>query len=143
MSFNLPLPPTPVFETERLILRPLEIGDAPAIQRRFPKWEVVRWLHAGIPWPYPEDGALTHTKVSEALREKGERFYWSLFLKGGPDETIGRIDLWPGVEGRDMRGFWLDSDYWGRGLMTEAADRVTAYAFEELTGRSSTSPTPR
>ena len=33
---------------------------------------------------------------------------------------------------RDQRGFWLDPEYQGQGLMTEAADRVTDYAFREL-----------
>ena len=31
-----------------------------------------------------------------------------------------------------MRGLWLDPDFQGRGLMTEAADRVTRYAFQDL-----------
>src|SRR5690606_6016702 len=46
---------------------------------------------------------------------------------------IGRISLWPddGVS-RDMRGFWLHPDYWGRGLMSEAADRINDYALLEL-----------
>ncbi len=40
------MPPTPVLETPRLVLRPLRSKDAPVIQRRFPQWEVVRWLDA-------------------------------------------------------------------------------------------------
>ena len=44
------LPPTPVLETRRLILRPLRQEDVPAIQRRFPRWEIVRYLAARVPW---------------------------------------------------------------------------------------------
>ena len=33
---------------------------------------------------------------------------------------------------RDQRGFWLDPAFAGRGLMTEAAERVTEFAFVEL-----------
>ena len=47
----------PVLTTDRLILRPLELADAYSIQKRFPRWEVVRFLVADIPWPYPGDGA--------------------------------------------------------------------------------------
>jgi RimJ/RimL family protein N-acetyltransferase len=133
MSFAPPLPPTPVLETARLILRPLELRDAPAIQREFPRWEILEHLHAGIPWPYPADGALTNTRESLEKRERGEKFYWVITLKGGDDEAIGRIDLWPPEgDGRDMRGFWLARAWWGQGLMTEAAEAVTGYAFEVL-----------
>ena len=58
---------------------------------------------------------------------------WALALKGGADEPIGSIQLRPDDgESRDMRGFWLDPAHWGRGLMTEAAERVTEYAFVDL-----------
>lgn len=132
MSFDDPLPPTPVLETERLILRPIGRRDVPAIQRWFPDWELVKHLHAGIPWPYPADGAETNVRECLEKRARGERFFWVLVLKDGDDEAIGRIDLWPGFEGRDMRGFWLARPWWGQGLMTEAAERVTQYAFDEL-----------
>src|SRR5207253_3623704 len=57
---------------------------------------------------------------------------WAITLKGF-DELRGRIDLWPfDGKNRDMRGFWLDPELHGRGLMTEAANAVTAFAFEEL-----------
>lgn len=127
-----PLLPTPVLETERLILRPLRQEDVPAIQRIFPQWEVVRYLHDTVPWPYPDDGAATNMADCLATRARGEKFYWAITCKGS-DELVGRIDLWR-FDGqlKDMRGFWLDPALHGRGLMTEAADAVTAYAFEVL-----------
>lgn len=133
MTETIPLPPTPVLETARLILRPLEARDTPAIQRIFPQWEVVRYLNAIVPWPYPDDGAATNMAMCLEKRAKGEQFYWAITLKGGDDELRGRIDLWPddGVR-HDMRGFWLDPLLHGHGLMTEAADAVTGYAFEVL-----------
>jgi RimJ/RimL family protein N-acetyltransferase len=132
MSFETPLPPTPVLETERLVLRPLELRDAPAIQREFPKWEVVRHLLAKVPWPYPPDGAETNTRESLEKRARGEQFFWAITLKGGDDELIGRIDLRPDMGDHEMRGFWLALDHWEKGLMTEAAEAVTQYAFEVL-----------
>ncbi len=129
----VPLPPTPVLETARLILRPLEERDIPAIQRIFPQWEVVRYLNAEVPWPYPDDGAATNMAMCLGKRARNEQFYWSITLKGGDDELRGRIDMWPDDGKRhDMRGFWLDPLLHGQGLMTEAADAVTAYAFERL-----------
>ena len=57
---TIPLPPTPTLETARLILRPLDARDVPAIQRIFPQWKLVRYLNPAVPWPYPEDGAASN-----------------------------------------------------------------------------------
>jgi [ribosomal protein S5]-alanine N-acetyltransferase len=129
------LPPTPVLESARLVLRPLRLEDAPTVQRRFAQWEVVRHLSAAnVPWPYPADSALTHL-TNDALPKLARRecFIWALTLKDGADELIGVIHLSPDDgKSREMRGFWLDPAYWGQGLMTEAAERVSEYAFVEL-----------
>ena len=132
MTDTIPLPPTPVLETERLILRPLAERDTPAIQRIFPQWEVVKHLYALVPWPYPEDGATTNMAQCLQDRAKGLKFYWAITLKGS-DELRGRIDLWAfDPERRDSRGFWLDPLLHRQGLMTEAANAVTDYAFRTL-----------
>jgi RimJ/RimL family protein N-acetyltransferase len=127
------MPLTPVLETERLVVRPVREGDVSAIQRLFPQWQVVRYLHAGIPWPYPEDGAATNTvECLEQMRFR-QKCHWAITLKGGDDTLVGRIELRPDDgASRDMRGFWLDPALHGRGLMTEAAERVTAFAFLDL-----------
>ena len=127
------MPPTPVLRTPRLVLRPLRRKDAPVIQRLFPRWEIVRYLNANIPWPYPADGAAGHVETCLGEMERGEKAHWAIIPRSGPADLIGRIDLWPddGVS-RDQRGFWLDPEYQRQGLMTEAAERVTAYAFLEL-----------
>ncbi|HZZ90194.1 MAG TPA: GNAT family N-acetyltransferase [Caulobacteraceae bacterium] len=129
---HLRMPATPVLETERLILRPPRERDVPTIQRRFPQWEVVRWLHAEVPWPYPDDGAAQHWRRMQGEMERREKSHWAITLKGD-DDLIGLIVLWADDgETRDQRGFWLDPAFWGRGLMTEAANRVTDYALVEL-----------
>ena len=129
---HLRMPATPVLETPRLILRPIRESDAPAIQRLFDDWEVVKYVHDRVPWPYPADGAATNMVEVLAKSAARERSFWAITLKGG-DELIGRIDLWADDgESRDMRGFWLSRAHWGRGLMTEAAERVTEYAFVTL-----------
>ncbi len=130
---HLRMPETPVLETERLILRPLRERDAPVIQRRFPQWEIVRYLHDEVPWPYPDDAAAVNMAQCVEKMARRQQCYWAITLKGGDDELIGRVDLWAddGVR-RDQRGFWLDPEFWGRGLMTEAANRVTDFALVEL-----------
>jgi RimJ/RimL family protein N-acetyltransferase len=131
--FKRPLPPTPVLETERLVLRPLAPSDAPTVQRRFPRWEIVRHLNPRVPWPYPSDGAEQFIALCQEEMARGEKHHWAIRVKDGPGELIGCINLWPDDgASRDMRGFWLDAAFQGQGLATEAANRVTDYAFRDL-----------
>jgi ribosomal-protein-alanine N-acetyltransferase len=127
------MPPPQVLETPRLILRPIRTKDAPVLQRRFPHWEIVRHLSTAVPWPYPADGAATFIARCLEDHARGKKNHWAIIPKSGPAELIGGIDLWPDDgKSRDMRGFWLDPEFQRHGLMTEAAERVTAYAFCDL-----------
>ena len=49
------MPPARPLETARLVLRPLRLEHAEQTQLPFPKWEIVRYLAKGTPWPYPAD----------------------------------------------------------------------------------------
>ena len=125
---------TPQLETERLILRPLALSDAPAIQRHFDNWNIIRHLAAVVPWPYPADGAETFIQSQLDKISAGEELYhWVLVPRDGDGEAIGNIDFRPSVEGaKGNRGFWLAEPYWGRGLMTEAIASVNDFAFLTL-----------
>jgi len=122
---------TPVLESARLLLRPLELADAPRIQQIFPQWEVVRYLTDEIPWPYPNEGALAFCR-DQALpaMERGEQWAWTLRLKGEPEQLIGVIQLM--TTENNNRGFWIDPAWQRRGLMTEACEVVTDYWFNTL-----------
>ncbi|NIJ37498.1 RimJ/RimL family protein N-acetyltransferase [Sphingopyxis panaciterrae] len=117
--------------TARLHLLPLTLDDAPAIQRIFPKWEILRWMGGSIPWPYPANGAKSFLKgIALPAMARGEAWHWSIRPKSDIDRLIGIISL--GDIPDDNRGFWLSPDWQGQGLMTEASDAVTAYWFETL-----------
>ncbi len=120
----------PTLETERMVLRPVELADAERIQELFPHWEIVRLLNAKVPWPFPADGVLTHLR-DEALpqMERAEAWDWTLRLKTEPETVIGRIGLYLG---ENNRGFWMGLPWQGQGLMTEAVIVVTDYWFEVL-----------
>lgn len=121
---------TPELETERLFLKPLELADAEQIQKLFPRWEIVRYLNAAIPWPYPADGARTFIERVLPETERGESFFWTLRPKTSPQQLIGVISLF--LKKEENRGFWLDPEWQGQGLMTEACDAVTSYWFDVL-----------
>lgn len=118
-------------ETRRLELRPLELSDAEQAQRLFPQWEIVKFLNNRVPWPYPDEGVLTYYR-DDALPavERGEEWHWSLRLKSDPGQLIGSISLIKAEN--NNRGFWLGLPWQRQGLMSEAADVVTDYWFNEL-----------
>jgi len=111
---------TPTLQTERLILRPLAMSDAPAIQRHFNNWNIIQHLAQVVPWPYPENGAETFIARELERVAAGQVIYnWMLVLRGGDDP-------------KGNRGFWLAERYWNQGLMTEAVTAVNDFAFRVL-----------
>jgi len=123
--------PFPALETPRLLLRPVALADIPAIQELFPHWEIVRYLAAVVPWPYPADAALTYYRDQAfPAMARGDEWHWSLRLKSAPATLIGCITLRKGE--KKNRGFWLGLPWHGQGLMTEAVEAVTAYWFDVL-----------
>ena len=122
---------TPTLTTSRLLLHPLELDDAPQIQLLFPHWEIVRYLAAQVPWPYPADGAYRHIRdMALPAVERGEAWHWTLRLKSAYDQIIGSIDL--RKKENDNRGFWLGLPWQRQGLMTEACQAVTDFWFDTL-----------
>lgn len=122
---------TPVLDTPRLTLLPLCSEDALVIQRVFPHWEIVQYLAATVPWPFPDNGA--HHYVNNVALPSvvaGTGWFWTLRRKEDPSELIGVICL---VDAEDNnRGFWLLPTWQGQGLMAEASTAVTDYWFNTL-----------
>lgn len=118
-------------ETPRLLLRPLDLADAEQAQELFPRWEVVRFLGNRVAWPYPADGALSYYRdLALPAMARGEEWHWTLRLKTAPERRIGNISLPTGLN--KNRGFWMGLHWQRQGLMSEAAEAVTDYWFNEL-----------
>jgi RimJ/RimL family protein N-acetyltransferase len=126
----------PTLETRRLWLKPTELADAGQIQAIFPQWEIVQYLNAKVPWPYPPDGAFTFLRdIALPAMEAGRELLWTLRLKSAPDTLIGAISLAPSGHGSNKdenRGFWIDPKWQRQGLMSEACEAVTDYWFDVL-----------
>jgi len=121
----------PTLTTERLLLKPLVAEDAVQIQKRYPRWEIVRYLVSSVPWPYPDNGAENYVNnVALPDMAKGIAWFWSIRRREAPDELMGVICLYD-VEDNN-RGFWLAPEFQGKGYMREASIAATDYWFNTL-----------
>jgi ribosomal-protein-alanine N-acetyltransferase len=120
--------PRPTLTTERLVLRPFAIEDAPAVQRLAGAREVAESTLL-IPHPYPEGAA------DEWIRGHDEQSVNHIFAIARRDggEVMGAIGLHlERAHERAEIGYWIGVPYWGNGYVTEAAAAVVGYAFEHL-----------
>ncbi len=113
-------------ETERLLLRPFTLADAPVVEREVARVEIAR-MTLTIPHPYPEGGG------AEWISRARPGVDFALELRDG-GELVGAASLVAEEEHRRAElGYWLAVELWGRGYMTEAAAAVVAYGFRTLT----------
>lgn len=121
----------PTLTTERLLLKPLISEDAIQIQKLYPRWEIVRYMVASVPWPYPDDGAESYVNnVALPDMAKGIAWFWTIRRSEAPEEIMGLICLYDVDD--NNRGFWLAPEYQGQGYMREATIAATDYWFNTL-----------
>ncbi len=112
--------------TERLLVRPIEDDDAPAIRRYAGDERIARYT-ATVPHPYPEDGVeqfLARWRPKE--RADTGRVFAICLSEDGLD-LIGVISLDEYEDGALEIGYWLGVPFWGRGLMSEAAAAMAEF----------------
>lgn len=119
------------FETERLILRRLEMSDAPRVQQFAGAVEIAANTLT-MPHPY-EDGVaqIFIENVSERW-DKGSDFVFCIALKSD-NLLMGVIGVHPDMGNhRAEIGYWLGVPFWNKGYVTEAARRIVQFGFEDL-----------
>jgi RimJ/RimL family protein N-acetyltransferase len=125
------LAPPPTLYSDRLALRPLCRADAYAIAEQAGDRRVARYL-ADVPSPFPVAMAMSWVTARLDRWTRG----------GGPTYAITERELGPNLIGtismrsvpRDRRaelGYWLGHASWGRGLASEAVQRILQWAFVE------------
>ena len=112
-------------ETERLILRPIQIDDAQDVFEWAGDQEVNKFM------PYP-----LHNSVSQAeewIRSLGEDKNEFVFCLKDTGEVIGGISMsyHDEYEAYEL-GYNMKRKYWGKGYATEASKALIQWAYEEL-----------
>ena len=124
---------TEPLKTERLTLRPPVPADAEAIHRLVNDWPVVRML-SRLPYPYPRTLTDEWIASTATQREQGQALHLVIAgTENGADMVIGcvglRLDITPRV---GHLGYWVGRRFWGHGVATEAATRLTSWALANL-----------
>ena len=118
----------PILETQRLVLRGWKKKDAADL-----------YAYAKSPNVGPHAGWKPHADIRESRMIITQMFQqnmtWAITIRG-EDIPIGSIGFEPDayrphINSREM-GYSMNEDYWGQGIMTEAARRLLKYGFEEL-----------
>lgn len=110
----------------RCVLRPYRANDADELPSVAGPYDVARWMTDRFPHPYTPDAALLW--VNAAMGEHPTDNY-VIEVDGA---LAGGIGIRPHVgesAGVAEFGYWLGREYWGRGLATEAALLLAAFAF--------------
>jgi RimJ/RimL family protein N-acetyltransferase len=118
----------PILQTERLILRPYQLSDAPALQSRAGSLAIARML-ARMPHPYPAGEAERWISTHDDRRAEGTGYPFAIEKDG---DLVGTIAVERGDCGAFELGYWLTEPAWGQGLASEAVRGILAFAFDEL-----------
>jgi ribosomal-protein-alanine N-acetyltransferase len=134
-----PLAPlTTWLETPRLVLRPPERGDAPALRALTAR--NAEHLRPWSPAPAPGRDPLAPGELRAQIeRQRDEwlqdRTYAFLLERRGTGALLGRMTISQVVRGPMQSanlGYWIDQDHQGDGLTTEAAREALRFAFGPL-----------
>ncbi len=93
--------------------------------------EIVEFLNASVPWPYPENGAEEFLSFALSEINLRKRFIWAITITDASDDMlVGLIEL--ASDDAFHRGFWLIPEHHKKGFMTEAVTAVNDFAFKVL-----------
>ncbi len=106
-----------IIKTQRLSLKKPALEQSETLARYLNDWEISQWL-ASPPYPYTIQDAETWLF---SINEKP--YVFGIFKE---EEFIGVVDII-----NQILGYWLSTDYWGQGYMSEAVKAVVTYFSEQ------------
>lgn len=113
--------------TDRLLLRPGWIEDAPALAHALGDETIARNT-TQIPWPYGIEEA--HAFLSMPQDTHAPRCLVFARTSGAP-RLVGGVAISDGDHGAEL-GYWIARPYWGLGFATEAAGALVRAARQSL-----------
>jgi [ribosomal protein S5]-alanine N-acetyltransferase len=113
---------------ERIVLRPIERGDAPAIRRWMNDPAITQWLSHSLPMSEADAGDW----IEQVSRAKTV-FAFGILVEGSALVGFNTIHSVNWQHRTAMTGTIIgEREYWGRGYATEARKLLLDYAFNSL-----------
>ncbi len=124
----------PTIQTARLLLRPLALNDAAAINALLMDKEIAANTET-IPFPYSELLATEWIAPQLQAWQQGRAAVFAICLPSPPANArlIGVVGL--EIDSPNERaelGYWVGKSFWGNGYCTEAARATIEFGFEQL-----------
>jgi [ribosomal protein S5]-alanine N-acetyltransferase len=128
---NKKFTPFPTFKTERLTLRELSIDDQQDIFALRSNTEINKYLNR-VPSSTIEDAISFIKKINDNTK-KNNSIYWVITLTKSK-KFVGTICLFAfsNKENKCEIGYELLTNFQGQGIMKEATEKISSYAFETI-----------
>ena len=110
----------------RCVLRPWRMGDAAPLARHANNINVARQLRDRFPHPYTTADA---RQVIQSVAGARPATSFAIVVS---NEPVGGIGFSPGADVERYSaevGYWLAESHWGRGIVPEAIQLLSEYAF--------------
>ena len=121
----------PVLETERLVLRPYSLADAPRVQEMCGD-RTVAATTLNLPHPYPDGAAEQWISTHADSFRQGTEVTLAITLKLDRP-VIGSVALTVNKNHRRGElGYMVAREHWNRGYCTEATRALVGYGFRAL-----------
>ncbi len=124
--------PFPEIKTQRLLLRKMTNGDAPALLFLRSDDRVMQYIGREKTKTVEEAEAFIE-KINASV-DADESIMWAIALQSDPGTLVGTICYWNILKDhyRAEVGYVLHPDHWNKGLMKEALQSVIDYGFTEM-----------
>ncbi|MEE2526574.1 GNAT family N-acetyltransferase [Hyphobacterium sp. HN65] len=114
----------PVYETDRLILRPVRLDDAEALAPALMDEANMKW------WSRGALGSVDEVRDYLVWNVRGDALQcWVFALNGAPDDALGWVILMDKTPGQAEIGYMQRPDAQGNGYALEAASKMLDHAF--------------
>lgn len=120
----------PTLKTDRVILSPFTLTDAPLVQRYAGDQDIARTTQ-NVPHPYLD--GVAEKWIAGHLLQYLEKKNAAFAVRSPSGDLIGamNLSLKPGDQLAEL-GYWIAVPFWGQGYCTDAARRMIQFGFEDL-----------